>query len=829
MFDKYASRLYDFTERKKRPVLFILIFLIFVSLSALYFVEYESSMDNILPQNEVIGRSMEFFRDSNIAGKVIVSMELTSPEKDINDLLKEVDLLAGSLDKNLFPEVTVGISEAKFAGDMDVMFRNLPEMISGKELSQIDSWINQERISQKLHDAYLQLLKPQGMLLGSMFRSDPLGMRMLVLEKLKSLSSSTGYNVEIKDGHFVGRDGRHAMLIAKSAVSVTDSAGSKKLLASLKKSLETLPGYIRADIICGHTHTVSNEKLIKRDIVFISIIAAVAMLLLYGLVIRDVSAVTIFMIPVVSILFSIVLSYLLLGKLSYWVIGLGSTVAGIATDYGTHVYFAAQGKSDPSPFVKHVIKPVSFGALATIAIFIAFFFSGIKGYNQLAVVSIISIILSTLISIFVLPHLMLKPDGKASFADRIAEKLESGNLSSGLSVLFWIFFTLALSYFAVHVEFERDIRNIDGTEKEIINAEERFHKTWGGEKTLAVLVVNSKDYEGALEMNERIYRDAVQAIGTDNFTSISALWPSAMTKRENIEQWKNFWTEQRKQRLRDLLLQEGKKYNFSERAFDPFFASLEVADEKNPPSPHFNKGGDKTLTPLYRGEASPPLKKGDVGGFSDKPDFSLFERFIQKTNDGYRLVSFFPDTKEYVDSINEISRRYPGTYLVSASVLSSTLSEVVSADLKLMTWIAAISVIVMTYLCFFNIRETLIALVPPLTSIVWLFGLMSLLGLSINAANMIAGVLVIGLNSDYGIFMTFRNRKEMNTGTIMAITLCTVTTLIGAGVLIFAKHPALSSVGNTMVIGLGAGFFSSVMVVPKLCELTVKVKKGKTA
>lgn len=796
MFDKYASRLYDFTERKKRPVLFILIFLIFVSLSALYFVEYESSMDNILPQNEVIGRSMEFFRDSNIAGKVIVSMELTSPEKDINDLLKEVDLLAGSLDKNLFPEVTAGIPESEFAGDISGMFKNLPEMISGKELSQIDSWINQERISQELHDAYLQLLKPQGMLLGSMFRSDPLGMRKLVLEKLKSLSSSTGYSVEIKDGHFVSRDGRHAMLIAKSAVSVTDSAGSKKLLASLKKSLETLPGYIRADIICGHTHTVSNEKLIKGDIVFISIIAAVAMLLLYGLVIRDVSAVTIFMIPVVSILFSIVLSYLLLGKLSYWVIGLGSTVAGIATDYGTHVYFAAQGKSDPSPFVKHVIKPVSFGALATIAIFIAFFFSGIKGYNQLAVVSIISIILSTLISIFVLPHLMLKPDGKASFADRIAEKLERGNLSSGWSVLFWIFFTLALSYFAVHVEFERDIRNIDGTEKEIINAEERFHKTWGGEKTLAVLVVNSKDYEGALEMNERIYRDAVQAIGTDNFTSVAPLLPSEKTRKQNSERWDKFWSEEREQKLQGLLSEEGKKYGFSKIAFDPFFLSLKIED-------------------------------GEVKASTSSTGITLFERFVQKTNDGYRLVSFFPDTKEYVDSINEISRRYPGTYLVSASVLSSTLSEVVAADLKLMTWIAAISVIVMTYLCFFNIRETLIALVPPLTSIIWLFGLMSLLGLSINAANMIAGVLVIGLNSDYGIFMTFRSRKEMNTGTIMAITLCTVITLIGAGVLIFAKHPALSSVGNTMVIGLGAGFFSSVMVVPKLCELFVKGKGGR--
>ncbi|MBI5056064.1 MAG: hypothetical protein HZB61_05570 [Nitrospirae bacterium] len=797
MFDKYSGRFYDYTARNKRPVQVILILLILISLAALYFVEYESSMDNILPQNEVLGRSMEFFRNSNIAGKVVVSLELTSPEKDINDLLREMDLLAGSLDRNLFPEVTVGISESSVAKDIDAMFKNLPEMVSENELSQIDEWIDRKHVSQKLHDAYLQLLKPQGMLLGSMLRSDPLGMRMLVLEKLKALSSSTGYDVEIKDGHFVSRDGRHAMLIAKSAVAVTDSAGSKKILASLKNSLKTLPGYIRADIICGHAHTVSNEKLIKNDIYLISIIAAIAMLLLYGVVIRDVSAVTIFMIPVVTIVFSIDLSYLLVGKLSYWVIGLGSTVAGIATDYGTHVYFAAQGKSDSAPFVKHVIKPVGFGALTTIAIFLAFFFSGIKGYNQLAVVAIISIVLSTFISIFVLPHLMLKPDVKASFADRIAEKLERGNISNGLTVLFWIFFTLALSYFAVHVEFERDIKNLDGTEKEIRNAEERFHKTWGGNKTPAVLVVNSKGYEGALEINEKIYKDAVQAVGAENFTSMALLWQAEKTRKQNAERWHRFWSEERRQKLRGLLLQEGKKYNFSERAFDPFFESLKVN--------HFNN------TPL------PPLDRGEAGN-------SLFERFVQRTDDGYRVVSFFPDTKEYVDSMNEISRRYPNSYLVSASVLSNTLSEVVSKDLKLMTWISTISVIVMTYLCFFNVRETLIALVPSLTSIIWLFGLMALFGLSINAANMIAGVLVIGLNSDYGIFMTFRSRKEMNTGTVMAITLCTITTLIGVGVLIFAKHPALSSVGITMVIGLGAGFFSSVMVVPKLCELFVKGK-----
>lgn len=790
MFDKYASLLYDYTAKYKRSVRVILLFLLVISIPVPFFLNYEISMDKILPQNEVIVRSMDFFRNADIAGKVIVSLELTSQEKNTGDLIREIDKLAGAIDKNFFREITIGISRSEFTKDMDVMFKNLPSILSESDLAQIDSWMNRDYISKKLHDAYLQLLKPEGIFMNQMLRSDPLGMKLFLLERLKSLSSSTGYDVEIKDEHFVSKDGRHAMLIAKSSVSVTDTEGSKKLISSLKKNLQRLPDYISADIISGHGHTVSNERLIKRDITFISIVVVVVMLMMYGFVIRDFNTILIFLIPVAAILFSIDLSYILLGKLSYWVIGLGSTVAGITIDYSTHVYFATRGKNDPAPFVKHVIRPVIFGALTTVAVFIALFFSGIEGYNQLAVFSIICVILSTFISIFVLPHLISSRTGRKSyFMERVVEKIEYRDFSNRFAVLLWIALTLVLAYFSIHVEFEKDIKKIDGTEKDIIQAEERFHEIWGVKKTPAVVVINSKNYKDALELNERIYRDAVEAVGRENFTSMAAFLPSERTGIENAERWRKFWTEERKQGLKKLIQEEGNKYNFSKNAFEPFFASLE----------------------------------SDIESI-DEPTLKLSERFVQKTGNGYQIISFFPDMKKHVDSINKITQGYPDTYLVSSTILSETLSEEVSADLKLMMWIAAISIIILTFLCFLNLRETLISLIPPLTSVAWLFGLMSISGISINVANMIAGVLAIGLSSDYGIFMTYKSRGGMKTGTVLAITLCTVTTLIGVGVLIFAQHPALSSVGITMVVGVGAGFLSSVFVVPELCRMG-KAKK----
>jgi predicted exporter len=352
-------------------------------------------------------------------------------------------------------------------------------------------------------------------------------------------------------------------------------------------------------------------------------------------------------------------------------------------------------------------------------------------------------------------------------------------------VVLWSVVTLVLSWYAAHVDFEKNIRKVDGTEQRVVDAEERFHNIWGGENMPAVLVATAPDLDRALEKNERLYREAVRAVGPENFTSLAPLWPAEKTRKENEERWRRFWSKERKQKLRTLLAEEGKAYGFSEQAFTPFFANLDAGR---------TSGGNA--------------------------EFGFSERFVQQTAEGHQVLSFFPDREEHVNAVAEAVSRHPGTYIVSAGVLAKRISEVVSYDLKLMTAIAALLVLVLTYFAFGNLRETMIAMVPPVTSIVWLLGIMTLTGMAVNVANMIAGVLVIGLTSDFGIFMVFRGREDVRAGTVLAITLCTVTTVMGAGVLIFARHPALFSVGSTMVIGVSTGFLSSLFVVPKLCELT---------
>ncbi len=75
-----------------------------------------------------------------------------------------------------------------------------------------------------------------------------------------------GFDVAIEEGHFISRDGRHAMLIIQTPVKMMDSQKSKELVQALDERINKLPGYVSADVIGGHLHTVSNERVIKRDI-----------------------------------------------------------------------------------------------------------------------------------------------------------------------------------------------------------------------------------------------------------------------------------------------------------------------------------------------------------------------------------------------------------------------------------------------------------------------------------------------------------------------------------------------------------------------------------
>ena len=195
---------------------------------------------------------------------------------------------------------------------------------------------------------------------------------------------------------------------------------------------------------------------------------------------------------------------------------------------------------------------------------------------------------------------------------------------------------------------------------------------------------------------------------------------------------------------------------------------------------------------------------------------SLREQFVQERPEGFQLLSFFPDDERLVSRLSGISERHPGTLVVSRNALSGALSRSVSSEIVYLFGVAALLVPILAFLLLRDSRLTALALVPVVTGVMAILGIIPALGLSLNAPILISAMVAVGLCIDYGIFMVYDCHFRLQAGTQMAVTLSALTTLIGAGALLFARHPILFSIGLTMVTGVLAGYVASMLVLPSL-------------
>jgi predicted RND superfamily exporter protein len=132
-------------------------------------------------------------------------------------------------------------------------------------------------------------------------------------------------------------------------------------------------------------------------------------------------------------------------------------------------------------------------------------------------------------------------------------------------------------------------------------------------------------------------------------------------------------------------------------------------------------------------------------------------------------------------------------------------------------------VIVVVWLDFRNIRMTLLALLPLITSKLQLFGLMGLLGIPLNPANMIVLPLILGIGVDTGVQVVHDYLREphpyrMNPSTSAALVINTLMNIVGFGALMIASHRGLHSLGRVLTLGMACCLLSC-MVMPSLLQL----------
>ena len=140
-------------------------------------------------------------------------------------------------------------------------------------------------------------------------------------------------------------------------------------------------------------------------------------------------------------------------------------------------------------------------------------------------------------------------------------------------------------------------------------------------------------------------------------------------------------------------------------------------------------------------------------------------------------------------------------------------------------WYALAVVVVLTWVDFRSFTASFAALLPMFLGSTMMFGIIGLLDVPLNPANMIVLPLVIGIGIDHGVHIIhdFRNRRykryRISSSTATAILVTTLTTIVGFGSLMIASHRGLQSLGRVFVIGMACCLVTSLIVLPAILAL----------
>ena len=125
----------------------------------------------------------------------------------------------------------------------------------------------------------------------------------------------------------------------------------------------------------------------------------------------------------------------------------------------------------------------------------------------------------------------------------------------------------------------------------------------------------------------------------------------------------------------------------------------------------------------------------------------------------------------------------------------------------------------------------LLSFLPLAVSWLWILGLMQLLGIQFNIVNIILATFIFGQGDDYTIFITEGLVYEHATGRRRlqsyrrSVILSAVIMFIGIGTLILARHPALRSLAEITIIGMGTVVLMAYYLPPMVFRFLIRNEK----
>lgn len=684
-----------------------------------------------------------------------------------------------------------------------------------------EKWTELE-ISKQIRKNKRVLISQASFAMKDLIRIDPLELRWLFMEKWGA--GMKGMEFDGSSPLFLSKDGNSLLMISEPLRPASDLSFSKALMKKLKEfvsevNAEEIRG-IKISFTGAHPIATAEAKTLRFDMQSSFITSLILVLLLFLFVYRRWITLLFVGLPLFGgIQLTMGIASLTLGSLNILTSAFAAILVGLGIDFALHLYDRYQQERASGKDVRSAMEitlsetgsGIWTGAFTTIFAFAILYFSRVRGIVELAFIVSVGLLCALLCITFVLPSFLIWIDGrKKAYVYAPIQTLRFKTLSSLLErdplvALFALTgITLFFMFFAFQIEVERDFRNLRPKEIQSLEILDRMVNAFGGRRWEAMIIQEGQDLSALLSKEEEtlhILKRYQKEGKIDSFISISSFIPSpekqkriAETIRESIDLTQ----------VREVFTTALKANGFEVGKFQDLLQSLES----------LRQGNEKIFKPetLIASLEQSPLKKG-------------IEPLLKRQEDRYRIVSQIYYQKGKL-ALDDLEKDLPGISITGAERVESEILRLVREDLFLLAPISLLIILLLVFSHFRRLKTTLITVMPLAMGLVWMLGAMALLGIRINFVNAVILPMIIGMGIDNSIHLMHRHQEGGGKDPIYALsatgramTMCSITTMLGFGSLITARYQALSTMGWVTILGMGFCLIASLTLLPAILLL----------
>jgi hopanoid biosynthesis associated RND transporter like protein HpnN len=209
---------------------------------------------------------------------------------------------------------------------------------------------------------------------------------------------------------------------------------------------------------------------------------------------------------------------------------------------------------------------------------------------------------------------------------------------------------------------------------------------------------------------------------------------------------------------------------------------------------------------------------------SDLPP-SLVDRFVGQS--GKHLLKIygrgdiwnFESLERFVKDVRSVDERATGNPLQAYEASLEMKRSYEQAAIY-----SLIVILAVLWLDFRSLTNSLLAALPLAVGMAQTLGLMGLVGIDLNPANLIGIPLILGIAVDYGVhivhdYLERPGPYRISASTANSVLVDALTTILGFGALMVASHRGLESLGRVLTLGVTTCTITSLIFLPAILSI----------